>query len=194
LNKSVQSKIEEKYMSDAFVGEIRMFAGTYAPVNWHFCNGTLLNVADNQALYSLLATTYGGDGVKTFGLPDLRGRLPVGMGNGTGLTPRPLGQTGGSTTAALSLNMVPLHNHQVMASTNTATAITPGTAVILATPAVSTTSMYTKVDPSDPKDKPLDFDTAAIGNSGGGQAHNNVMPSYGMNFIICVTGLYPNRP
>ncbi len=181
-------------MSDAYVGEIRMFGGNYAPVNWQLCNGNLLKINDFQTLYSLISTTYGGDGVSTFGLPDLRGRLPVGMGNGTGLTPRPLGQTGGSTTAALSLDMVPLHNHQVMASTAAATSTTPGNTVILATPAVSTTSMYTKVDPSDPKDKPLDFDTAAIGNSGGGQAHNNVMPSYGMNFIICVTGIYPSRP
>ena len=181
-------------MSDAYLGEIRMFAGNYAPVNWQLCNGNLLKVADFQTLYSLIGTTYGGDGVNTFGLPDLRGRTPVGTGQGTGLTNRPMGQYGGESTVALSITQVPSHTHPVMASTATATATTPGNTVILASPAASTTTMYVKVDATDTKQKAFSFDPLAIGSFGGGQAHNNVMPSYGMNFIICVNGIYPNRP
>lgn len=181
-------------MSDAYIGEIRMFAGSYAPVNWRFCDGSSIAIQSNQALFSLIGTTYGGDGVNTFGLPDLRGRLPVGMGQGTGLTARAVGQSGGATTVTLTAAQTPAHIHPVMASKNAATATAPGSSVILATPAVSSTTMYTNVDASDPKDKPLDFDPAAIGVACSGQAHDNVMPSYGMNFIICVMGDYPSRP
>lgn len=181
-------------MSDAYVGEIRMFAGNYAPVNWQLCNGSLLKVNDFQMLYSLISTTYGGDGVNTFALPDLRGRTAVGSGQGTGLTSRTMGQFGGASSVTLTTAQTPAHTHPVMASTAAATSTTPGNTVILATPAVSGTTMYSTVDASDPKDKPLDFDPAAVGNACGSMAHNNVMPSYGMNFIICVNGIYPSRP
>lgn len=182
-------------MSDAFLGEIRMFAGTFAPDNWKFCDGSVLKITDYEALYSLIGTVYGGDSVTTFALPDLRGRAAVGLGAGPGLTNRTAGQTGGSTTAALDTSMVPSHTHQVMASTNAATTPAPGSTVILATPPTATTTMYVKVDSSDTKQVPFTFDPLAVANFVGGQAHANVMPSYGMNFIICViNGLYPARP
>lgn len=181
-------------MSDAFLGEIRMFAGTFAPQDWKFCDGSVLKAADYNVLFSLIGAVYGGDGITTFALPDLRGRTAVGLGAGPGLTNRNIGQTGGETAVALNTSMVPSHTHPVMASTNSATTATPGNTVILATPPTSTTTMYTKVDASDPKEKTFTFDPLAVANFTGGQAHANVMSSYGMNFIICVNGLYPTRP
>jgi len=108
-------------MSEAFVGEIRLFGGNYSPVNWHKCDGSMLSVSNYQVLYSLLGTTYGGDGVNTFGLPDLRSRLPVGMGQGTNLTNRVIAQKFGEETVALASNQLPVHTHTLVATTTQAT-------------------------------------------------------------------------
>ena len=114
-------------MSDPYVGEIRMFGGNFAPDGWMNCEGQLLPIAENETLFQLIGTMYGGDGQTTFGLPDLRGRVPLHAGAGTGLTPRTLAQLGGAETVTLSTAQMPAHNHAVLASSNAAsTNATPG--------------------------------------------------------------------
>src|SRR6185437_6635000 len=108
-------------MSDYFVGEIRMFGGNFAIKNWAFCNGQFMSIAQNQALFSLIGTTYGGDGVRTFALPDLRGRLPIGQGQGIGLSPRTMGENAGSEQVTVLLNEMPLHSHAFNATADAAT-------------------------------------------------------------------------
>lgn len=184
-------------MSDAFTGEIRTFAGPgiggEPPQGWMFCYGQELNLTQYEPLFSLIGTTFGGNGVSTFNLPDLRGRTPIGQGNGLSLTPRVLGQTGGAPTTTLTTDQMSAHTHTVMAGTGTATTDTPGQTVLMASSGTNTT-LYTKVDPADPKKNPFVFDSQSVSNSGGSGAHNNVMPSLGVNYIICYNGLYPERP
>lgn len=179
-------------MSESYVGEIRMFAGLQPPRYWLFCNGQILNINDYQPLFSLIGTTYGGNGSTTFALPDLRGRAPIGQGTAVSppLSPRILGQTGGATTATLTAAQMPAHTHPVMAGSGSAGADTPSNAVVLAGSGTNTT-LYTKVDPADPS---FVFDPNAVSSSGGGQSHDNVMSSRGINFIICLNGIYPQRP
>ena len=171
-------------MSDNSVGEIRMFAGNFAPRGWSFCDGQLLDLNQFDALFSLLGTFYGGDGRTTFGLPDLRGRLPIHMGTGPGLTTRPLGQMSGSETASLTTAQLPMHTHKFGAATTEATATNPTDAVIAQGVG---TSFYAEAAP----------DTALASRSlniaGGNQEHDNLMPALCVNFIIALTGLYPSR-
>src|SRR3569623_1528496 len=122
---------------DNFLGEIRMFAGNYAPEDWHFCDGSTLQINQFDALYALLGTTYGGDGRVTFGLPDLRGRAPVHKGTGTGLPPVTLGQKGGSETVSLPAANLPPHTHPLNAVNAPATTNTPGNGMMLSTAPVS---------------------------------------------------------
>lgn len=185
-------------MSDAFTGEIRTFAspgiGGEPPQGWMFCCGQELNPTQYELLFSLIGTTFGGNGVSTFNLPDLRGRTAIGQGNGLSLTPRVLGQTGGAPTTTLTIDQMPAHTHAVMAGTGTATTDTPGQTVLMASSGTNTT-LYTKVDATDPKQVSFVFDPNAVSScSGAGQSHTNVMPSLGVNYIICYNGLYPERP
>ena len=185
-------------MSDAFIGEIRTFAGPgiggEPPQGWMFCYGQELNISQYEPLFALIGTTFGGNGVSTFNLPDLRGRTPIGQGSAPSLTPRVLGQTGGTTTTALTTGQMPAHTHNVMAGTGTATTDTPGQTVLIANSGTNTT-LYTKVDSSDPKQVACVFDPNAVSNSSGtSQSHGNVMPSLGVNYIICFNGLFPERP
>ena len=185
-------------MSDAFTGEIRTFAGAgiggEPPQGWMFCYGQELNPSQYGLLFSLIGTTFGGNGVSTFNLPDLRGRTPIGQGSAPSLTQRVLGQTGGTTTTILTSAQMPAHTHPVMAETGNATADTPGQTVLIANSGTNTT-LYTKVDSTDPKQVAFVFDPNAVSNSSGaGQSHTNVMPSLGVNYIICYNGLYPERP
>jgi microcystin-dependent protein len=170
-------------MADSYLGEIRIFAGNFAPVGWHLCDGSLLSIAEYNALYALLGTTYGGDGVSTFGVPDLRGRLAVGQGNGTGLTPRVMGQSFGTEIANAAW---PVHTHTLMASSSAAAIGTPGGNVLATT--------TTDVPLYDVKSNPKAFDARAINSAGGSQPHMNVMPSSCINFIISTSGYFPSRP
>ncbi len=172
-------------MSEAYVGEIRMFAGNYAPEGWLPCDGSAQSINTYQALYSLLGTTYGGDGVNNFKLPDLRGRLPIGMGQGTGLTARPLGQQTGTETVTLTVAQTPAHSHGFAAGGTASAAspqgLVPGTTSGFNLYATSATAgawlAPGSVTPSD----------------GGAQPHNNVMPSLAISFIICTQGYYPSQ-
>ena len=173
-------------MSEPFVGEIRMFAGNFAPRGWAFCDGQLLAVNQNDALFSLLGTIYGGDGRTTFGLPDLRGRIPIHAGTGPGLSPRRLGSKGGAENVTLTTNQLPNHNHAMQAVAAAGNATSPQGAHLanaaggnpFLNPATSTTT---------------NMSGSAVGNAGGGQSHTNLMPTLCVNFIIALFGIFPSR-
>lgn len=180
---------------DPYVGEIRMFAGNYAPTGWHFCDGTLLQISTYQALYSLIGTVWGGNGVSTFGLPDLRGRLPVGQGTGTGLTARIVGQTGGSSAVTLVEANLPAHNHTLNASTVEGTTASLSNGAGLAqtkTPPSGKLGRYSLPTPAPTK---VNLAATSISPaSGGSSPHTNVMPYQAVNYIISLNGMYPTRP
>lgn len=175
-------------MSQPFLGEIRMFAGTYAPRQWAFCAGTLLAISSYDALYSLLGTTYGGDGRSSFALPDLRGRIPVHQGQGPGLTGRTMGSRYGQEEVTLSTNEIPLHNHPMQGSNNPSNSTTPAGRVV-ANISPDKTYVSAIADPT----KLKTFKEEATADNGGGQPHENRMPYMALNYIICIQGLYPSR-
>ncbi|GMA15238.1 phage tail protein (plasmid) [Deinococcus metallilatus] len=166
-------------MSDPYVGEIRMFAGTFAPVGWELCAGQLLAISENETLFNLLGTTYGGDGENTFGLPDLRGRIPVHQGAGY-----PLATSGGVEEVALTVNQTPLHSHPLLASTATGSTPNPGSAVLATNP--GSVQLYVEDDPA------ANLAPQAVGGAGGSQPHSNLQPYLCVNFIISLFGLYPS--
>jgi len=169
-------------MSEPFVGEVRIFAGNFAPRGWALCDGQLLAVSQNDALFSLLGTIYGGDGRTTFGLPDLRGRVPVHQGTGPGLTDRRLGSKGGAESVSLNDHQLPAHTHTLQASTALASEEGPAGQVT----AQTETALYGTDAP-----QPMAPDsTSAVG---GNQPHPNLMPYLCMNFIIALVGIYPSR-
>ena len=164
-------------MSDPFIGEIRMFGGNFAPLGWAFCNGAVMAIAQNEALFSLIGTTYGGDGQTTFNLPDLRGRLPVHQGSGF-----VIGQAAGTETVTLTVNQMPQHTHAVTGRA-TATAGSPSGAVYGGN---TTTTIYTAT-PS------AQMNAAMVGIGGGSQPHDNMMPYGVVSFIIAIEGIYPSQ-
>jgi microcystin-dependent protein len=160
-----------------------MFAGTFAPRGWAFCDGQLLAVSQNDALFSLLGTIYGGDGRTTFGLPDMRGRIPIHAGTGPGLSQRRLGDQGGAEDVTLTVNQLPSHGHAMQASASPANSGYPAGRVVANT---SPLSIYNTV----PADTPAGTETDA---AGGSQNHANVMPYLCIHFIIALFGVYPSR-
>lgn len=177
-------------MSEPFIAEIRIFAGNFAPVGWAFCDGTLLPVDQNTALFSLIGTTYGGDGRSTTALPDLQGRAPMHPGSGPGLTTRRLGQKTGAETVTLNANAIPAHNHSIQADDvdRAQSDSTDPTGRILGS---NHTGNY-KTGGTSEEDL-VSMSSKALSNTGGGKAHNNMQPFLTMNFIIALTGLYPQR-
>lgn len=173
-------------MSDPFVGEIRLFAGNFPPRGWALCNGQLLPIAQNTALFSLLGITYGGDGRSTFGLPNLQGRMPMAPGAGPGLTQRLLGESGGEATHTLTLSETPAHNHAVQTAT-APDSTQPGPQAMWARSSDSA-ALYRSLS------KPAAMATAAIQAGGGGWAHNNQSPTLALTFIIALQGIFPPRP
>lgn len=176
---------------EAYLGQIILFAGDYAPEGWVVCNGQLLSVNQYQALFSLIGTTYGGDGHNTFGIPDLRSRVPVGQGAGPNLTPRTIGQTGGAETVTLTATQMPAHNHTFYASGNTATTTVPTNNVLASMP---TNNVFYFDEPAGSTLTPTAYAGASLSQVGGNQAHENRMPFTAINYLMCVEGLYPNRP
>lgn len=171
-------------MADPFVAEIRMFSGNFAPRGWALCNGQLLPIAQNTALFSLLGTTYGGDGKSTFGLPNLQSRIPLGAGNGPGLTPRVLGEMGGEAQVTLAANELAAHSHPVDAI-GTASSGTPSASAIYAQSSAG--NIYGLPT------HPVAMAANAVGASGGSQPHNNLQPYLVVNFIIALQGIFPPR-
>ena len=160
-----------------------MFAGNFAPRGWSFCDGQLLAVSQNDALFSLLGTIYGGDGRTTFGLPDLRGRTPIHYGSGPGLTPRQIGNSGGSERVTLTPNQLPSHNHGgAVGADDSANSTSPGGNTL-----ANTSS------PAYVPGGPQAMSSTAVTASGGGQQHDNMMPFQAVHFIIALFGIYPSR-
>lgn len=171
-------------MAEPFIGEIKMFAGAFAPRNYAFCNGTLLAVAGNEALFSLISNSYGGDGRSDFALPDMRGRIPVHQGQGPGLTNRILGQSFGVETVGLTIDQIPNHNHAMQASQTVASFPDPVGRVF----ATTTVNAY-----DNSPENPTDIAPESIAVVGSNIAHDNMMPFLGINFIIALKGNYPSR-
>lgn len=176
-------------MSTPYVGEIRLLSFSFAPVGWLNCSGQLLAISSYDMLFSLLGTTYGGDGQNTFALPDLRGRVPVGFGQGPGLSSYPLGETAGSETVTLMAQQLPAHSHEFRATTAQATETAPANTLQLGTPAGGDTLYATDVTGITPDA----LSPATIGNNGGNQAHDNLMPTLTASFCIAYEGIYPSR-
>jgi microcystin-dependent protein len=175
---------------DAYLGEIRMFCGTYAPANWAFCQGQLLPVSSNTALFSLLGTAYGGNGTTNFALPDLRGKVPISQGTGPDLSERVVGDTGGVPAVTLTQKEMPAHNHRAQGLTKTGTSKSPVDGVW--------TQHATDVRPPVPTklfapNGDVQMAADALAAAGGGQPHNNMQPYLGVNFIICTRGIFPPR-
>jgi microcystin-dependent protein len=168
---------------EPFIGEISMFAGNFAPRGWAFCEGQLLSISQNQSLFSILGTTYGGDGRTTFGLPDLRGRVPIHTGVGPGLSNYKLGQKGGAETTTLTTDQLPSHNHTIYAS-NSAANSSEVTGKIMGK-AVGIPGLYSSKKP--------DTNMSPTGNSGGGQALDIRQPYLVVHYIIALQGVYPSR-
>src|SRR5205823_6412626 len=164
-------------MSSPFIGEIRMFAGNFAPVGWAFCNGALMPIDQNDALFNLIGTTYGGDGQTTFALPNLQSRVPVHVGPGFALA-----QIGGVETVTLSTSQIAAHSHVPQANSGAGNQASPSGGVWAST---SPATLYTNVAPS------VALDPAAIGSSGGSQPHDNMVPFLVVNFILALFGPFP---
>lgn len=178
-------------MAEPYLGQITIFAGSYAPVGYAFCDGKLLIISENEALYALIGATYGGDGRTTFALPDLRGRAPIGFGAGAGLSIRTLGQPMGtnpvgSETVTLASDTIPVHSHTMQATTQQANTKDPYNMVVGAD-APGDKSF------TDDQTKLTAFSGQAVSNAGGGAAHYNMAPFLTLNFIIATTGMFPTR-
>lgn len=176
-------------MSTPFVGEIRLFSFPRIPTGWFACDGSLISIANYQTLFALLGTTYGGDGVNTFAVPDLRGQLPLHQGTGLGLTPRVIGQFGGTESVTLGLAQLPLHTHNLTATSAPAAANTPGSAVLPGALG-STDSMYaTNLTGS----TQAILASTAIGFQGGSSPHDNTMPTLTVSYCIAWAGIFPSQ-
>jgi microcystin-dependent protein len=172
-----------------YVGEIRLFAFSRIPTGWFACDGSLQSIANYQVLYTLLGTTYGGDGVNTFGLPDLRGQVPLHQGTGLGLTPRVLGQAGGGENITLLSSQMPQHNHNFMATTSAASATSPSATVQPGS--LPSDHIYLQNITGTPTAAALAG--TMIQQSGGNFPHNNIMPTLTLSFCIAWEGVFPSR-
>jgi len=174
-------------MSDQFLGEIRIFATNFAATGWAQCNGQLMPISQNTALFSLLGTTYGGDGKSTFALPNLQGRAPLQQGYGDNLSPRDLGESGGEASVSLLASEIPAHTHQLMHSGGAASAATPDASLGFAR-AATTAQVYAPGDTGAPASP------QALAPAGSSQPHNNMQPFLTLNFCIALQGIFPPRP
>jgi microcystin-dependent protein len=180
-------------MSNQFVGEIRMFAGNFAISSWSFCNGQTIPISQNSTLFNLIGTTYGGDGVSTFALPDMQSRLPVHMGQGTGLSPYAIGQKGGTETVTLTPSTMPTHNHALFATSSGANSQNISASSLPAnTSGTANVNFYVANSGTAP---PLfgAMSNATVGLTGGSLPHTNLMPSLCVTFIIAMYGIYPSQ-
>lgn len=167
-------------MPEPFIGEIRLFAGNFAPAGWAFCDGQLLSISEFEPLFILIGTTYGGDGESTFALPDLRGRVPIHQGQGFSL-----GQPGGLETVSLAAQQLPPHSHALMASMDPAISPNPQGQVLART--VSSTPFFPDPNPA------ITLAAASVSPTGGNQPHDNVQPFQCLNFIIALQGIFPSQ-
>lgn len=167
-------------MAQPYVGEIRMFAGNFAPAGWMFCEGQLLPISENETLFQLIGTTYGGDGQSTFGLPDLRGRIPIHQGNGFILA-----ETGGAEEITLTVTQIPAHSHALLGTVNQATQNQPANMLLAQSP---TQNAF----PYGTDNPPAQLNVASISPVGGSQPHTNFQPYLCVDFIISLFGIFPS--
>lgn len=171
-------------MSEPFVGEIRMFGGSFAPLGWAFCDGSQIAISENDTLFNLIGTTYGGDGQTVFNLPDLRGRVPVHAGQGPGISQTyVIGEQAGVETVTLTLNQMPSHNHAFVVSGDGADQITGNNGTLATPPSLAA---YFSSQPD------ANLNPAAVQNTGGSQPHDNVQPFLAITFIISLYGIFPS--
>jgi microcystin-dependent protein len=170
-------------MSSPYIGEIRMFGGSFAPAGWAFCAGQLMPISQNDALFNLIGTTYGGNGEDTFALPDLQGRMPVHAGTGSSGTTYQIGEKAGTETVTLTTQQMPVHNHVFLANSATATSPTPQDNIA----AVNTQNQYAV------SATPTAMNAAMLGASGGSQPHENMMPYLVVSFILSLFGIFPSQ-
>ncbi|HEY7615229.1 MAG TPA: tail fiber protein [Terriglobales bacterium] len=165
-------------MAQPYVGEIRMFAGNFAPAGWMFCEGQLLPISENETLFQLIGTTYGGDGESTFALPDLRGRIPIHQGNGFILA-----ETGGAEEITLTVQQIAAHSHPLLASANPANTLNAQSNVLSTT---ATATPYFDANPT------LGLSPSSVTPTGGSQPHTNFQPYLCVDFIISLFGIFPS--
>ncbi|HEX3152293.1 MAG TPA: tail fiber protein [Gemmataceae bacterium] len=173
---------------DPFLGEIRIFAGNFAPKNWALCNGQILPISQNTALFSLLGTNYGGNGTSNFALPNLQGCTAMDQGNGPGLTPRVVGETGGSQNVTLLVSNLPAHSHSFTGQSFLGDLNPPGGNYV-----AGNRSVFGYLVPGTPNSNIQPMNPAAIAPAGSGLPHNNMQPYLGINYIICMAGVFPSR-
>ena len=171
-------------MAQPYIGEIRLFAGNFAPAGWAFCDGQLMPISENDALFTLIGTTYGGDGQETFAMPNLQSRIPIHQGTGPGLTGKIIGEMAGTEAETLTIQQIPTHNHAFLASTDPGSIVTPGGNMLATSNAVTVF-------------RPLASNPATAMNAqsitpvGGSQPHDNLHPFLAINYIISLFGLFP---
>jgi microcystin-dependent protein len=170
-------------MGEPFIGEIRMFGGSFAPNGWVFCSGQLMPISENDALFTLIGTTYGGDGQETFAIPDLQGRVPLHAGAGPDGNTYQLGEKGGVESVTLTIQQIPSHNHAVIGSKTTAVSQLPGGNVA----AQSTGQVYTSAN------SPINLSPQSIQPVGGSQPHENMQPYLVISFILSLFGVFPTQ-
>lgn len=186
---------------DNYLGEVRLFAGNYAPSGWAFCNGALVSIAQNEALFSLIGVTYGGDGITNFALPDMRMRIGLNQGQLAGGQSYPMGQQAGVQDVTLTTSQIPTHTHAILATTAAATTGVPTNNMLAATngdnstitPPYPDVKLYTTLPlPSGPTAPNVTMDPNALTITGSSQPHNNMMPYVCINYIIAMFGIYPS--
>src|SRR5689334_3213432 len=173
-------------MASPFLGQISLFGFNFAPRGWAFCQGQILAISQNQALFALLGTTYGGNGQTTFALPNLQGRLAVGWGQGAGLSNYDLGQTGGEDAHTLNISELAAHNHAITASSNPGSIAKPAGQELAAAPAAAG-NLYGSTPGGS------SMPAAMIQSDGGSQPHNNLMPTLTLNYCIALVGIFPSQ-
>lgn len=178
-------------MSQPYVGEIRIFAGNFPPAGWAMCDGQLMAIADNDTLFTLIGTTYGGDGQSTFGMPDLRGRAPVHSGTSSGQT-YIVGQSAGVETVTLSSQQMPQHTHSLVSTATPATTNVPTNATIFADIGPAAINNLFAFKPYDGSNQ-VTLNATSVSPVGGNQPHDNMQPYLGLNFIISLYGIFPSQ-
>ncbi|MEP3837560.1 MAG: tail fiber protein [Algibacter sp.] len=178
---------------DPYLGQIKMFAGNFAPRGWAFCDGQLLAVSQNSALFSLIGTLYGGDGRTTFALPDLRGRVPVSAGTGPGLSDRREGSKFGTEQVTLTQNQIPSHNHLATSTVTIAVSTDNGTELNADAHVLANHTNAFNLEGTPEANLAGFSSTVLLGTTGGNLSHNNIQPSLGIHYIIALVGVYPTR-
>lgn len=178
---------------DEYIGIVKLFAGNFAPRNWAICDGSLLSIAQNSAVFAILGTTYGGNGTTTFALPDLRGRAAIGFGQGPGLQAYTQGQGGGTEQVTLLNGQLPAHNHSLAASTGTGTANSPTNTLLATTTGTTSGGEGVAVNSYSNGTANTALNPTSIGMAGNNQPHENRPPFLTLTYIICLQGIFPPR-